>query len=594
MKKSRLSSLKGNEGISSDFSDARNSKEEKHPESRYSWKASYNSRFNKSRFSQTNESNVLNPISEKSQFWENRKESKSSTMIDSVKDPRQSTEESNFCQSGKTSGQIFLDRSPDGGITLRSDKDPPEEMRMTDSSRPSFRSSYIAKSFKKAPTKEIDLVLDKVEYPTPKSQSIKSSEYALKEDNSVSNNSELNPPVNKSFQMPRFSSEDSKDLLRIKSYKNLGMFIGNRIPQSKSVSNTPLLSSSAKIIDMDYNYVNSRYKNAIRESPFNNDGNLIKDIGNITSPKLNSIEDNMIDMSLNSTKKKPTEQDIGLYQKTKENFKRSLNACEQKSQVHRKSHPNQPKEDRGLDIEDLILLEQKLSKILSKVFSNSPACNECFDWWSITLFCNVYDKIISFIENPLSQKKIYDWALLELMTIESLYEASALQDTFNLILNVAKKSIYLIHQTFLGISSEILSSLSYIDDNPWLYTLKKIVKKKYQTESDFSTLLSDHSNKLINYLKTILNLFNKSHQTNQIADYLKNLNSTNLTMINNIFKKKIMTYSNLDSSVPFAVKGMPSEKPSLVKPPFIKARGKFKRSLVLDLDETMIHFKFVF
>lgn len=208
------------------------------------------------------------------------------------------------------------------------------------------------------------------------------------------------------------------------------------------------------------------------------------------------------------------------------------------------------------------------------------------------MFCKVYDKIISFIENKYSQQIIYEWAILEIMALVLIYESSSLRDLFYPTLSTTKKMAFLVHQTFLAICSLIISNVDKSQyTNPWICTLNSLIASKYQLDYDFAMVISGNKKFLIGHIYSLISLFPRTSQASAFHEYLKDLSKVNLPIVHSVFKNKIISYSNSDSSVIFCKNKF--QCGPQVKPPFIKSDTKYRFTLVLDLDETLIHFKVV-
>jgi CTD small phosphatase-like protein 2 len=236
-----------------------------------------------------------------------------------------------------------------------------------------------------------------------------------------------------------------------------------------------------------------------------------------------------------------------------------------------------PLEKQLINLERLIQREEKLSVIHDSLSQDISLGNICTDYWEIS-----NDEALWSVERLLkdsrTKKSMVDSIILESLAISLLIFCSGHINDWSPIVNQLRNMIYFIHQNFLTLVDLVLSRLP-LEASPstWVLTLKTVLKSKKTKSakrSEHSTCLKQNNEIIANCIRTIIRL-------------MPIKSTPALSMIMHIL-------SNRDKfSIPVArsyVFQQPSMQESSVLPPYLpEIRGK-SLTLVLDLDETLVHY----
>ena len=104
-----------------------------------------------------------------------------------------------------------------------------------------------------------------------------------------------------------------------------------------------------------------------------------------------------------------------------------------------------------LKIEDLIVLEEKLSKILENFNNISHLKNYCIEWYNYYTYSSFYNVFEDFFPDEQINEKIiaHEYSVLEFLSIIVLYQVTKDQKIIQLKINILNKLIYCIIQNFL-------------------------------------------------------------------------------------------------------------------------------------------------
>ena len=248
--------------------------------------------------------------------------------------------------------------------------------------------------------------------------------------------------------------------------------------------------------------------------------------------------------------------------------------------------------DLSLNIEDLIMIEDKFTKLIKTL--NDKNINfiskTCYEWWNFYFNCSLKGNCDYLFMEPRNKNVIACHNSLLLISIMIIYDLSFSSNTFLKLSDFIKKILYLNHQNYLNICQYLISRIKpEFLSSKWVeqlieITSSQVTKKKlyiYELDQNLQSL-----NKLISIL--ILNL-NTSHQilNPKIEEIYKNFIKYDSNTINKIFMSNILQIDNKGGSLLFSLKKFNNP---IINDFFIKKKPLKQITLVLDLDETLMSF----
>ena len=268
---------------------------------------------------------------------------------------------------------------------------------------------------------------------------------------------------------------------------------------------------------------------------------------------------------------------------------------------HQNNMINPKSQQITFQLEDLIVLEEKLSHIYDSInHNNTTSINKlCIEWWSFYTYSSFNSKLDSLFQD--NKETIHETSLLELLSILALYEVTKELQVPNNIFNRFKNLISEIHQNFLIICDLILTKISMhkisTQHSFWLSKIQNIIlsKRSHRIHTgEHCNTLKKNNEYITTILRNILRLYTSSSiiETSTLYFYLKRIKTTAYKTINDYFTKKI----NQDSckkgdSLSFVINEQTITQN--VSVPYLQDNiiDKKKFTLVLDLDETLISFR---
>ena len=284
-------------------------------------------------------------------------------------------------------------------------------------------------------------------------------------------------------------------------------------------------------------------------------------------------------------------------------FNKNINSISYSNNKNSNMYSSNNQSSLSINLEDLMILEEKLSDIINAVIANKNLSNECFEWWNYYYNCSLFGQIEKVFKGNDTNiiKSSINYELLSIMICYDIsFDKSLLKKVFIMI----KAILNLNHKNLIIICEYILSKIS--NDsllNSWVYKLRDLVKSatSISDESEYVSFnieplsiiekIKYNTNCISNDIKMIL----KNYPYTQLAENLvllyKNIIDSSYEDINQFFRDKILRIENPNASVLASIVLKENSNFYTVVPPYLKTKNLKNYTLVLDLNETLINFK---
>ena len=478
--------------------------------------------------------------------------------------------------------------------------------------------SYSTSHYSKRIYNNFDILIHKNIFnksnETTRPNSSKTS-YNSNTNSSINNYSNSN---NNNYVYHNNYTEENKVDNPLISHNHKSSFISNSELNNNNPSYNSFRSSKKVIFNNNLKNVNNIIRNNMSDI-----NNFYKDISKKYYPKLkfsnntNSITNPNINNRNNSNtytsytegnviedggRLKQSSSQSNILNEEKLNNSKILNTSSSTSDINQN---NNFKNSTVIQLEDLIVLEEKLFHI-SENFSNINSLSKlCIEWWNFYTYTTFGGKFEIFFPKTISipHQIAHETSVLELLSIIIVYEIikdnKMGQTTLNSLINLIRE----VHQNYLITCDYVLSTINAdaLYGNIWIYKLQNIIKSKSNhiiLKNEHINQLKKGNNSISNIIKTVLKTYSYHYNSGKINSstlnyYFKNVSRIRINTLNEYFRKKI----NQDcvktgaSFVTFATNNENNNLDSITVPYLSKRINKGKKfTLVLDLDETLISF----
>ena len=359
---------------------------------------------------------------------------------------------------------------------------------------------------------------------------------------------------------------DDKELSRSMSQLNL-------LPMPKSEYNNNIIMPNKNIQNMIFNK---------RRISLNNDtANNYKNIN------LNNNETHMLTYNPNTNN--GSNSDIKNKQKNNLSDKKNNNNLNNK---------NISKENSAiLNVEEILMIEEKLSSLINCLNNNNPCAEESFECINF-YFTTKFSKNIDNYFTKEKTKKIINKALnINIFSFIICYDISINEDIFDNYISILKQIFSNVHAILILISKFFCNKIISNHTNLWVKKIHNLTYK-YDPKVKSANLIFEEINFINNKLiQKIIPSILQAYKKPIIYDIFNKLESLTQIELQRIYKEKIFINMNINgsiigSSAYFQKNQNYLNSSSFQKNTFFLNKNPSKNyTLVLDLDETLIHFK---
>jgi len=242
-----------------------------------------------------------------------------------------------------------------------------------------------------------------------------------------------------------------------------------------------------------------------------------------------------------------------------------------------------------LNIEEILMTEEKLSAVISCIQNGATCEEECFDWFNSYFHTALSNNIEKYFIKEEYIKVIRRAVNLNVFSLMLSYDISYNPSLFEKCQNKLHEIMSYNHIILILISKYLSNKI--IDHNLWVTKLEQLINKYDPTLKNALRIVKEifyYCNILIKLIPEIFIIY---QNTDFMAIYsqLDNLTSQELY---NIYREKIHRIINLNGSILASSSYFKNNKTNVNIPvPYIGNKSNKPYTLVLDLDETLIHFK---
>ena len=274
---------------------------------------------------------------------------------------------------------------------------------------------------------------------------------------------------------------------------------------------------------------------------------------------------------------------------------------------------NQKEIFKLINFEDFIILESKLTDIKNSLLFKRKIINECFDYLNYFYNSSFYQNMDLLLRNVTEYNSIKISIICKLLSIIICYDCSLDKNIFEQTYLLLKEIIDLNYKNTILLYESFLNNIISFNginntNNFWLVKIKNLInnfKNKEQINElnellpfkdknaniSFIQKIKENTNFIINNINVILTNI-KSKYNECLKSLFKSMNKNSFQEIFHSFFTYILHTTNLKGSII----GQTIINNNIIVGnndimPYIKTKKIKKYSLVLDLEETLLHFK---
>lgn len=204
-----------------------------------------------------------------------------------------------------------------------------------------------------------------------------------------------------------------------------------------------------------------------------------------------------------------------------------------------------------INLEDLLLHEEKILEIMEEL--NSDPSSPCYEWWAFFISSSLTGKFENFFKDEVSKKIITEHSILEFITIILCYDCE-MNDLTGKMEKYFTQAFSYINNSLMLFSDYLLSKINSNINNIWVNKLRCLVKQKLKPipnnkDENIKVILYNNDN-IIKLNKLILKEHTgKEDHLDLLYNYLFNTANTNILILSDIFRNKVLKFRNTNKSV---------------------------------------------
>ena len=428
----------------------------------------------------------------------------------------------------------------------------------------------------------------------PKQANIKNHEIKPKNPNTINNiiytkgtikkiniNNNINDNNNKVYgrSMSQISIEQENN----KKIQNNNKILPLTTNKSQLYSQLEI-NQTSKIKNKNQSVLNKKKLNIINEA-------INKDITNEVNYFSNNEEDNnnhIINNTIYHNDNKALANDFS--KKMQPMHRAFLKEFDNKFSTGYYSESDQRKEKSAvLNIEEILMIEEKLSAVISCIQNGITCEEECFDWFNSYFHTALSNNIEKYFIKDEYVKVIRKAVNLNVFSLMLCYDTSYNPELFSECQYKLLEIMNYNHIILILISKYLSNKI--IDHNLWVNKLEQLIMKYDPTLKNALRIVKEilyYCNCLMKLIQDILNIC-QNIEFMAIYSKLDYLTSHGLYII---YRDKIHRIINQNGSILANSSYFKNNNMNVNIPvPYIGNKSNKPYTLVLDLDETLIHFK---
>ena len=258
-------------------------------------------------------------------------------------------------------------------------------------------------------------------------------------------------------------------------------------------------------------------------------------------------------------------------------------------------------------IEELIVLEEKMSRILDSFQIIRNIRKFCIDWYIFYVFSSFKGNFEKYFKDNQTQRNIsHECCFLEFLSIIFIYESFGQVTITQTAISKLQNLLFYVHQNFLIICDYIINIIyNKVKGNIWVNKLQNIIISKRVRKiqkNEHINILKEGNYNITLIIKSLLKMFSSNDKMNisTYSFYLKKIQSTQINSLIEYYKKKInqnlyqtITNNNRIYKSSTYKQNQYSNNNNLINIPYLPNKKDSKKNftLVLDLDETLISYQ---
>ena len=246
------------------------------------------------------------------------------------------------------------------------------------------------------------------------------------------------------------------------------------------------------------------------------------------------------------------------------------------------------------NIEEILMIEEKLSSLIHCISDGNPCTEECFEFLNFYFTTKLSKNFNKYFINKNYLNIMKSTLKLILFSFILCYDISLNESIFTQYLKDLEKLFSHIHNILILLSKYFCNKIIEANDNIWVKKLKNLIMNYDQSNKSTEVIFDEIDNLCFKLTDNLFPFILQKYNSQKVIEIYNELNTLNQKDLYLLFRDNIFVNMNINGSIIASSSYFENNKDifkNQITTPYLPYPSPKKYTLVLDLDETLIHFK---
>ena len=255
---------------------------------------------------------------------------------------------------------------------------------------------------------------------------------------------------------------------------------------------------------------------------------------------------------------------------------------------------NNEEKNTIFNIEEILMMEEKLSSLINCLVDCNPCTEECFEFLNFYFTTKLSKNLNTYFANQDYLRIIKRAINLKLFSLILCYDISLNENIFLQYVVTLDKLFGYIHNILILLSEYFYNKIIESNDNIWVKKLQNLIMNYDKEEKPTNIIFEEIDNLCFKLTDNLFPFLLKKYNQQKIIEIYNELNTLTQSDLQRLFRDNIFINMNINGSIIASSSYFEKNKNNFnnnIPIPYLQNISNKKYTLVLDLDETLIHFK---
>jgi Dullard-like phosphatase family protein len=255
---------------------------------------------------------------------------------------------------------------------------------------------------------------------------------------------------------------------------------------------------------------------------------------------------------------------------------------------------NNEEKNTIFNIEEILMMEEKLSSLINCLRDCNPCSEECFEFLNFYFTTKLSKNLNTYFTNKNYLIIIKRTINLKLFSFILCYDISLNENIFHQYIVSLDELFGYIHNILILLSKYFCNKIIESNDNIWVKKLQNLIDNFDPEKKQSNIIFEEIDNLCFKLTDNLFPFILQKYNHEKVIEIYNELNTLTQIDLYRLFRDNIFINMNINGSIIASSSYFEKNKNnfiSLPPIPYLVNKSNKKYTLVLDLDETLIHFK---